>query len=77
MSGGITRLELSRVESPTFEGRSFGAVGQYRKLVGRAYGEVDPNDPRNAVIVDIDLAPRNAAGRVEYSTDVSILARSI
>jgi hypothetical protein len=74
MSGGITRLDISRVESPTFEGRSFGTVGQYRKLVGRAYGEVDPTDPRNAVIVDIALAPRNASGRVEYSTDVCILA---
>ena len=73
MSGGITRLEISRVESPTFEGRSFGSVGQYRKLVGRIYGEVDPTDSRNEVIADIALAPRNASGRVEYSTDVCIL----
>ena len=44
-----------------------------RKLVGRAFGEVDPNDPRNAVIADIALAPRNARGMVEYSTDIYIL----
>jgi hypothetical protein len=72
-SGGITRLDITRVESPTFDGRSFGRVGQYEKLVGRAYGEVDPKDPRNAVIVDLDLAPTNANGMVEYSTDVYIL----
>ena len=72
-TGGITRLEISRVESPTFEGRSFGSVGQYEKLVGRAFGEVDPKDPRNAVIVDLNLAPTNANGMVEYSTDVYIL----
>ena len=48
-------------------------MGQYEKLVGRAFGEVDPNDPRNAVIADIQLAPRNTRGMVEYSMDVFIL----
>ena len=28
----ITRIEISRVESPTFEGTSFGDVGPYQKL---------------------------------------------
>lgn len=69
----ITRIEITRVESPTFGGTSFGAVGPYEKLVGRAFGEVDPSDPRNAVIVDIRLAPRNSRGMVEYSTDIYIL----
>ena len=32
-----------------------------------------PKDPLNAVIVDIDLAPRNAHGMVEYSTDFQLL----
>src|SRR5712692_412732 len=70
---GITRLEITRVEAPTFAGRTFGSVGQYEKLVGRAYGEVDPNDPRNTVITDLKLAPKNARGMVEYATDVYIL----
>ncbi len=69
----IVRIQITRVESPTFEGRSFGDVGQYEKLVGRAFGEVDPADPRDAVIVDIGLAPRNASGMVEYSIDIYIL----
>jgi hypothetical protein len=69
----ITRIEISRVESPTFEGASFSQVGQYEKLVGRAFGEVNPNDSHNAVIADIGLAPRNAHGMVEYSTDIYIL----
>jgi alpha/beta hydrolase family protein len=69
----ITRIEITRIESPTFEGRSFGTVGPYEKLVGRAYGEIDPTDRRNAVIVDVGLAPRNARGLVEYDTDVYIL----
>jgi hypothetical protein len=69
----ITRIVLTRVESPTFAGTSFGDTGPYKKLVGRAFGEVDPNDPRNAVITDIALAPRNARGMIEYSTDLYIL----
>ena len=44
----ITRIVITRTESPTFQGVSFGEVGPYEKLVGRASGEVDPNDPRNA-----------------------------
>jgi hypothetical protein len=69
----ITRIELTRVESPTFGGATFGAVGPYDKLVGRAFGEVNPQAPPNAVIQDIGLAPRNARGNVEYSMDVYIL----
>ena len=69
----ITRIEIERVESPTFSGASFGNVGQYEKLVGRAYGELDPRDELNSGIVYIDKAPLNAAGRVEYGVDVFIL----
>src|SRR5580704_3992046 len=69
----ITRIEITRVESPAFAGIQFGSVGAYEKLIGRAYGEVDPADRRNAGIVDIQLAPRNAKEMVEYSTDIYIL----
>ena len=69
----IVRIEITSMESPTFEGRTFGGVGQYEKLRGVAYGEVDPTDPRNAVITDIEFAPRNANGMVEYSMDFYIL----
>ena len=69
----ITRIEILKVESPTFDGRTFGRAGAYEKLVGRAYGELDPADDLNKGIVYIDRAPRNAAGHVEYSVDVSII----
>src|ERR1700730_10888948 len=52
-------LDSARSQSPTFGGLSFRAVGQYEKLPGTAYGELDPLDPRNAVITDIQLAPKN------------------
>ena len=54
-------------------GVSFGSVGPYVNIVGKASGEVDPDDPLNAVITDIELAPRNARGMVEYSSDFYIL----
>jgi hypothetical protein len=72
----ITKIEITSVQSPTFEGRTFGpngSVGAYEKLRGKAYGEVDPHDKRNRVITDIELAPRNARGKVEYSMDIYIL----
>src|SRR4029077_1522175 len=69
----ITRVVITTIQSPAFGGASFGAVGQYEQLDGTAYGEVDPKDPLNAVITDIELAPRNSRGMVEYSMDISIL----
>jgi hypothetical protein len=69
----ISRVVITRAESPTFQGVSFDAVGPYEKLAGRAFGEVDPGDPRNAGIVDLTLAPRNVRGMVEYSTEIYIL----
>ena len=71
----ITRVEFdpARSQSPTFGGLSFGAASQYEKLRGTAWGELDPNDPRNKVITDIHLAPINGNGMVEYSMDVFVL----
>jgi alpha/beta hydrolase family protein len=69
----ITRIDITSVQSPTFDGGTFGTAGAYEKLRGRAFGEVDPADPRNAIITDIELAPRNATGKVEYSMDIYIL----
>src|ERR1700687_2230733 len=54
-------------------GMSFGNVGSYERLDGTAYFEVDPKDPLNAVIVNLDKAPRNARGMVEFSAPFSIL----
>jgi hypothetical protein len=52
---------------------SFGSVGAYEQLTGTISGEVDPKDPKNAVIQDLDLAPVNARGMVEYSADFVML----
>jgi hypothetical protein len=68
----LTRLQIDRIE-PFADGMSFGAVGSYVRLIGTAYGELDPHHPLHAVIVNLDKAPRNARGRVEYEMDVHIM----
>src|SRR5689334_18409268 len=62
----VTRIVIEQKQSPAYEGKSFGSVGQYEILAGKAYGEVDPKDPHNTIITDIQFAPRNARGMVEY-----------
>src|SRR5438105_6607815 len=54
-------------------GAEWGNVGPYEMLRGTAYLEVDPRDPRDAVIVDLENAPRNAHGMVDFSTQFLIL----
>jgi len=66
------RIEISRIES-AFDGVSFGNVGAYEKVVGRAFAEVDPTHPLNAGIINIGKAPTNAAGHVEYQVDFYLL----
>jgi alpha/beta hydrolase family protein len=68
----VTRIVINSTTMP-YGGATFGAVGEYEQLDGFAYGEIDPNDPANALIQDIQLAPRNGHGMVEYSTVLSIL----
>src|SRR5262249_45984096 len=68
----VVRLRIERREV-VLNGRAFGAAGPYEKLVGKVDFGVDPNLPRNAMIVDLKLAPRNANGEVEASADFYML----
>src|SRR5207245_8797115 len=68
----ITRIEITKTEA-AFAGQTFGAVGTYERLSGKAYGEVDPAAEANVLIQDITRAPRNARGLVEYVTDIDVL----
>ena len=69
----IARIEIIERVSPAFNGRFFGAAGQYELVRARAHGLADPKSPRNAGVVDLELAPRNAEGLVEYSFDVAFI----
>ena len=69
--GRVTKITVAS-KTALFNGQSFGAVGSYEQIKGTATGEIDPNDRRNSLITDIALAPRNANGRVEYTTSFTI-----
>ena len=71
-AAAITSIRVDRIE-PFAAGAEFGSVGAYERVVGVAHGELDPADPHNAGIVNLDKAPRNARGRVEYETDFYVL----
>jgi len=73
----VVKFDIVRIDSPAFEGRSFGATGTYDRIVARATIAVAPDDPHNAIIADIDRAPRNAGGLVEATTEVEILRPTV
>ena len=58
---------------PIAEGASFGDAGPYERLDGTVYIEVDPRDPLNKVIVNLDKAPRTPKGMVGFSAPFYIL----
>ena len=67
-----TRLDVA-FRRPLANGAAFGGVGPYEELKGRLYFAIDPAHAANRRITDVELAPRNADGRVEFAADVSIL----
>ena len=68
----VTRVEVvSRVDVQ--DGRAFGLAGAYERIMGRVYFAVDPGNIHNRQIVDLDKAPRNAQGEVEFSADLYLL----
>src|SRR3954454_3113763 len=68
----ITKIVIEKRE-PFAGGYEFPVTGAYEKLVGKAYGEVDPKNPLNRGIVNLDKAPRNASGNIEYWMEISVL----
>jgi hypothetical protein len=77
LAPSLLRAEMTRVEITSHQdvlnGKAFGSVGAYEKLVGKAYFAVDPSNPHDTIITDVDKAPRNAQGKVEFSADLFIL----
>jgi hypothetical protein len=45
----------------------------YEQITGKVHFVVDPKNPLNAVIADIDKAPKNADGKVEFTADLLAL----
>ena len=68
----VTRFDVT-LRRPLADGRPFGDTGSYEELKGRLAFAVDPDHAANRDVTDVALAPRNAAGLVEFAADVSIL----
>lgn len=64
----ITEINVQKIE-PFADGASFGAVGSYERVWGVAKGTLDPKHPRNNAIINLNRAPRNAKGLVEYEVE--------
>jgi hypothetical protein len=61
----VTRIEVAqRVDLP---------IANYEQITGKVYFAVDPKLPHNQIIADIDRAPKNAKGLVEFSSDLVVL----
>src|SRR5262249_29818571 len=72
VQAGVTRIEIiSRAD--LLNGKEFGLAGAYEKIIAKVHFAVDPNNPHNKVIVDLDKAQRNEQGLVEFSADLYIL----
>ena len=68
------RIAIDIHERTAFAGgHAFAETGTYERLIGRARFAVDPDSPAQAGIVDVDKAPRNRDGLVEFAADLCIL----
>ena len=68
----VIKLEVAN-RSQFANGESFGETGPYELIEGRVHFAVDPEHPRNQVITDLELAPRDSVGNVGMSAHFAVL----
>ncbi len=73
LSAAVMRIEIKTPE-PYANGRAFDGIGVYERLRGKIFFAVDPKHAANQTVIDLELAPKNDAGLVEFSADVELLA---
>jgi hypothetical protein len=71
-SAELVRIEV-KSRADVLAGQAFGAAGPYEKLAGTLHFAVDPRKPANRIITDLDKAPRNTQGLVEFSSDFYLI----
>jgi hypothetical protein len=72
LSAALVRIDV-HTRGDVLDGRAFGKAGAYEGLNGTAHFAIDPKFDSNRNITDLEKAPRNAAGLVEFSADLYIL----
>ena len=73
VAGMVDRFEVVSSVDAYGGATPAGAAGPYTVISGIVHGRLLPSHPDNAGIVDLDHAPRDADGYVDYTTDVVIL----
>lgn len=69
----VTQIEI-KTREPYAAGRAFDGIGPYERCRGKVFLAVDPKAAANQTVIDLELAPRNTAGLVEFSADVEWFA---
>jgi hypothetical protein len=68
----VVKVSVAR-QAIVANGQPFGSVGAYEKLTGTIEFAVDPSDPHNAVVADLEHAARAADGKVHFTSDLYVL----
>jgi len=66
------RIEFAS-KAPFAAGASFGNTGPYERLLGTASFAIDPDEKDLPFICDLEFAPRNPEGLVEFKTILDIV----
>lgn len=72
LAAGVTAIRIVD-RADVSSGEAMGAAGPYERIVAKVQFAVDPALPANRIISDIDLAPRNEKGLVEFSADLYVM----
>ena len=68
----VTSIDIKE-HGPYADGVTFGDTGAYDQMDGTVHFAANPANPANSLITDLELAPKNPAGLVEFSADFRIL----
>ncbi len=71
-SAAVTAVRVNE-RSDVLNGAPFGSAGPYERIIATVHFAIDPNLPANAIIRDIQFAPRNEQGLVEFTADLYVL----
>ena len=69
----LTALSYAAVQKVEITEKSDVPNSAYQRIVGKVRFAVDPKLAPNRIIADLDLAPKNVQGMVEFSADLYIL----
>src|SRR5471032_2169672 len=68
----VDRVEITS-RADYLGARPFGLAGSYERIQGHIHYALDPANPHDAAIVDLDKAPRNGRGEVEFTADLDLI----